>query len=140
MYFLMLYIHSIIGVVLYGSLLASNIYWKYFSKILKNSRIRTFSKVGSMFPTGTQKVKVLRENHSKSRICIISESRFQWIWKSLSVWGAMHTLPAFWSIKGYTWENQTTEYQTAILPINRSDSSLNILYISTKTNVSFPRF
>ena len=43
-YFLMFFIHSIIRVVLYGSLLASNIYWKYFSKILKNSRIAKFSR------------------------------------------------------------------------------------------------
>ena len=48
-YFLMLSIHSTIRVVLYGSLLASNIYWKYFSKILK---------VIHMCTTGTQRVKL----------------------------------------------------------------------------------
>ncbi len=37
-------IHPIIRAILYGPLPASNIYWKYFSKILKNSKIRKFSR------------------------------------------------------------------------------------------------
>jgi hypothetical protein len=51
-YFLMFPIHSIIRVVLYGSLLASNIYWKYFSKILKNRKIWKFSRSDICVPRG----------------------------------------------------------------------------------------
>ena len=57
MYFLLFSIHSIIRVVLYGSLLASNIYWKYFSKILKNSRITKFSRWDVCVPPGLKGLK-----------------------------------------------------------------------------------
>ena len=58
-YFLMFSIHSIIRVVLYGSLLASNIYWKYFSKILKNSIIKKFWRWYIYVPPGLKGLKLV---------------------------------------------------------------------------------
>jgi hypothetical protein len=54
-------IHSIIHAILYRPLLASNIGWKYFSKILKNSRIWKFSRWYICVPPG---LKGLKKNSS----------------------------------------------------------------------------
>jgi hypothetical protein len=83
-HFSMSSLHCIIHAILYGPLLASNIYWKYFSKILKNSRIRKFSRWDICIPPGLKGLISVQyfELQTSNKIWKILNSG-QYIWKRL---------------------------------------------------------